>query len=243
MLLIPFQPKMCMSEIGKEVHAKTNMSFDEITKTFRSQLNLAMYNALRKGNTTISLLEGSYRSDSVLQYIYESIGYQYDVVPGTAPDVAGQKEHDPKNDKNQFIKNGQLEVPVDYSKRFMNVSFANKHLLSDLTAKYSTDTYIFINELDIKNVPNVASEDLSAEEFRREVTVHYSIVDKDGKYISKGIATTYFPYSENDPKTIGEKYFSIIAHHILKDYIQALTMAQVSDKQKKQSKSKSILEH
>lgn len=240
MLLIPFESKMCMSEIGKEVHAKTNLSFDEITAAFRKELDLAMYAAVRRNYVTVSLLQGRSKTDSTLDYVYSSIGYQYDLVPGSTPDAAGQAEHDPKNQKGHFINNGQLQVPVDYSNRFMNASISNPNLLSELTKKYHTDTYIFINELDIKNVANTTSDNLSEEMYRRQVIVHYSIIDKGGKYISKGIATTYFPENENDPKIIGEKYFSIVAHAIMKDYIQAITQAQLTEQQKKQQgKSKS----
>src|SRR6185312_7607988 len=227
-LLIPFYPKMCMSEIGKDVHATTHLEYDQITQEFRRQMDLAMYTALRKKNEPISLLQDRTKSDSVLSYIYGSTGYKYDAVPGAIVDVGAP---DDKAKKNKYVKNGQLEVPVDYTKRFMNINISNPHLLSTLTKKYSTDTYVFINELDIKNVDNNA-ENLNDATIRRQVSVHYCILDKDGKSIAKGLAETYFPANENDPKEIGEKYFSIVAHTILKDYAQGLTINTLADKQK-----------
>jgi hypothetical protein len=238
MLIIPFETKMCMSEIGKEVHAKTNLSFDAITAEFRNQLDLAMYAAFRNSYSAVSVLQGRHKGDTTLDYIYSSIGYQYDIVPGSTPDAAGQSEHD-KSQKNHFINNGQLQVPVDYSNRFMNASINNPNLLSDLAKKFSTNTYVFINELDIKSVANTTTDNLSEEMYRRQVIVHYSILDKDGKYVSKGIATTYFPQNENEPRVIGEKYFSVVAHTILKDYIQAVAAAQAEQQKKQQGKTKS----
>ena len=167
----------------------------------------------------------------MLSYIYGSTGYKYDVVPGAVVDVGAP---DKKDKAGHYVKNGQLQVPVDYTKRFMNVNISNPHLLSDLSKKYSTDTYVFINELDIKNIDN-NSDNLNDATFRREVTVHYCILDKDGKSISKGLKQTYFPANENDPKEIGEKYFSIIAHAILKDYAQELTINNLAEKQKAQA--------
>ena len=230
-LLIPFFPKMCMSEIGKDVHAATNLSYDQIVQEFRRQLDLAMYTTLRKKYIAISILQGTDKSDSVLGYIYSNTGYKYDVVPGTVTDIGAK---DNKGNKTSYIKNGQLQVPVDYSKRFMNATVNDVHMLANLSKKYNTDTYVFINELDIKNVTN-PTQDLTADTYRREVTVHYTILDKDGKSIAKGIATTYFPYKENDPKVIGPKYFTAIAHAILKDYAQGLTINNLSDQQKKQA--------
>lgn len=227
-LLIPFYSKMCMVEIGKDVNLATKLDFNEIVEQFRIQLDLAVYNAFRRDYSVISLLQGRYRSDSVVNYIYGSTGYKYDMVPGATADIGAQD----KNKSGNYIQNGQLKVPIDYSKRFMNVNISNPHLIGTLYKDYHTDTFVFINELDIKNVNNVA-ENLSDDTYRREVDVHYSIMDKEKRSIAKGLATTYFPFRVNDPKKIGEKYFAQIADSILRDYIQGLT--HINDQQKKQA--------
>jgi len=235
-LLIPFEPKMFMSEIGKDVNAKTNLSYKAITDEFRKELDLAMYNALRMSCVTVTLLDGKHSSDTTMGYIYSSTTYGYEPVPGTAIDAGGSTEYDPKHQKDHYIDKGQLSVPVDYTKRFMNTTVQNPHLLSQLSGIYNTDTYVFINELDIKNVDN-ATENLSEDTYRRQVTVHYSIIDNTGHYVSKGVAITYFPYRENDPKEIGDKYFTVIARTILKNYIQGLNNDKMqADKKKKPGK-------
>jgi len=229
LLLVPFEPKMLMSEIGKDINAKTHQSYNAITDELREELDMAMYSSLRRSCVTVDLLDGRQHSDSMLAYIYGSTSYSYDMVPGTAPDQ-GSKD---KNKTGRYINNGQLEVPVDYSQRFMNINILNPNLLKELGSRYNTDTYVFINELDIKNVDNNATN-LSDETYRRQVIVHYSIVDNTGHFVSKGIATTYFPYSENDPKEIGAKYFTVIGRIILKNYVQGL----VSDAKVKEQKKK-----
>lgn len=226
-LLIPFEPKMLMSEIDKDINAKTHQSYAAITADFREELDLAMFGVLRRSCETVDILTGRQRSDSMLAYIYGSTSFSYDIVPGTAPDE-GSKD---KNKTGKYISNGQLEVPVDYSQRFMNITVLNPSLLSELSSKYGTDTYVFINQLDIKNVENNTTN-LSDETYRREVTVHYSIIDNTGHYVSKGVATTFFPYSVNDPKEIGDKYFTVVARSILTNYIHGL----IADKNKLQKK-------
>ena len=227
-LIIPFESKMLMSEIGKDVNAKTHQSYPAITEEFRKELDLAMFGAIRKSCSTVSLLDGKQRSDSTLTAIYAATSYSYDIVPGTAPESGATD----KNGNGRYIKNGQIQVPVDYSQRFMNVTLLNQNLLSDLSSKYHTDTYVFINEMDIKNVDN-NSTNLSDDAYRREVVIHYSILDNNGHYVNKGIATTFFPYHENDPKVIGEKYFTVVAKQILNDYVQGL----VNDKKKEEQKN------
>ena len=228
LLLIPFYPDMCMSEIDKDVNGVTHQDYKHITEDFRKALDLAVYSTMHQNYITISLLQGKYKSDSTLSYIYGSTGYNYDVVPGTDPDLA--KNGDSAK-KSHYIVKGQLQVPQDYSKRFMNVAIKNPKLLPFLYKKYHTDTFVFINELDIKNVDN-PTENLSEDTYRRIVTTHYSIVDKDGKSVAKGLATTYFPFGENNPTEIGQKYFTLIARDIMKDYKQQL-VNQLSEQEKK----------
>jgi hypothetical protein len=229
LLLIPFYPDMCMSEIDKDVNGVNHEDFKHITEDFRKALDLAMYSTIHQNYITISLLQGKNKSDSVLNYIYGSTGYNYDLVPGTDPDLA---KSDDSAKKKHYIVKGQLQVPQDYSKRFMNVVIKNPKLLPTLYKRYHTDTFIFINELDIKNVDN-PTENLSEDTYRRLVTAHYSVLDKDGKTVVKGIATTYFPFGENNPTEIGQKYFTVLARNILKDYTTQLS-ANLAKEQKKQ---------
>ncbi|NNM95215.1 MAG: hypothetical protein HKL88_07115 [Bacteroidia bacterium] len=225
-LLVPFYSKMCMSQIDRQVNKETEMDYDQITEAFRKGLDLALYSRFHMNYVTMSLLQGRYKSDSVLNYIYGSTAYNYALVPGTKEDEDKQPG---ASNANHYMVKGQLEVPVDYSQRFMDIVVKNPKLLPFLYKKYHADTYLFINELDIKNVPNTAGDLDNA--YIRQVTVHYSILNKDGTSMSAGIETVYFPYGENVPADIRDKYFTSIARSILSDYVSSL-----SRKQKKEDK-------
>jgi len=220
-LLIPFKSTMLMSEIGKSVNATTHLSYNKIVEAFRNDMDLALYTTFLKNYATLSLLQGTKKADTTLAYIYSSTGYKYDLLPGHDSSGESHAEFDPKLQKTHFIRNGQLQVPMDYSKRFMNINILNPHLLTYLNKKYGTDLFVFINELDIKNVSN-PTEDLTENSMRREVIAQYSLLDDQGHYLAKGILTTYFPYNVNDPKVIGEKYFTIIGQSMQKELLKGL---------------------
>jgi hypothetical protein len=55
---------------------------------------------------------------------------------------------------------------------------------------------------------------MSTDTYQREVIVHYSILDKSGKTITAGIATSRFSSKENSPKKIVAQCFSPIATYI-----------------------------
>jgi hypothetical protein len=221
-LLVPFKPTMLMSEIGKAVNTSTHLSYKKIVEAFRYRMDLALYGTFKPSYSTVSFIQASQKGDTSLAYIYSSIGYKYDLLPGHDSSGESHAEFDPKLQKEHFLHNGQLQVPIDYSKRFMNVHIGNPQLLPYLSNKYKADIFIFINELDIKNVSNNATEDLTQSNFRREVTVQYSIVNSQNHYLARGILTTYFPYTENNPAIIGEKYFTVIAQSMLKELNKGL---------------------
>lgn len=235
-LLVPFKRTMFMNAIGRAVNSKTHLDYNQITEAFRYHMDLALYNTFKKTYSTVSLLQKAAPKDTTLSYIYGSIGYSYDLLPNDSSSVdESHEEFDPKLEKKHFITNGQLQVPIDYSKRFMNVHIGNPHLLTYLNKEYGADIVVFINELDIRNVSNTTTEDLTQSNYRRQVTVQYSIVNIQKHYLAKGILTTYFPYAENDPKIIGEQYFTIIARNMLEKLMAGLQKVQKNTSKKQAS--------
>ena len=218
-LLIPFEQKMLMSEIGKAVNDKTGLSFDKIADEFRTEMDLALYKTFKQTYTTISLLQNPKKGDTTISYIYSATGYKYDLLAGKDSSGESHAEFDTALQNKHFIHNGELQVPMDYSQRFMNVSINNKNLLQWLNKQYNVNTFVFINELDIKDVSN-PSDNLTDNNFRRQITAHYSILNTQYQYLTAGIVTANFPYNENNPKTIGEKYFSVIAQELLHKFEQ-----------------------
>ncbi len=112
------------------------------------------------------------------------------------------------------ISNGQLTVEQNSDKKFMNTKLTNAEVIAYLNKKINLSEYfVFINQLDIKSVPD--SYDIATDSYQREVTVHYSILDKAiGKTINAGAATSRFSSKENNPKKIVALAFGPIATYI-----------------------------
>lgn len=216
-----------MSEIGKAVNTSTHLSYKKIVEAFRYRMDLALYNSFKQTYSTTSLIRVPNRTDTTLSYVYASIGYKYDLLPGRDTSGESHAEFDPKKQKQHFIHNGELQVPQDYSKRFMNATVINPQLLPYLNKKYGTDIFVFVNELDIKNVSNSATEDLTQSNYQREAIVQYSIIDLQNHYLARGLFLTYFPYTENDPTVIGEKDFTVLAQSMLKELNKKIQKKQV----------------
>lgn len=204
-MIIPFDPKLYMSDIDMKINQQTKWKFEQIRENFRQQLNGQLKLKLQSISPVVSFYTDSAKMAKDLSYIYKSTNLSYDLV--TNP--TGVKV--PPTSQNG-IKNGQLAVEVSMDKKFMNTKINDEKLLSYLNTKYKADYFVFINQLDIKN--NMDTYDLATDIYQREISVHYSIFDKTGKNISAGIAGSSFSSKENEPKKIVSQNFSPIAAYI-----------------------------
>ncbi len=204
-MLIPFEPKLYMSDIDMKINKQTKWNFEQIRENFRKQLNAQLKLKLQSIAPVISFYSDSAKRANDLLYIYKSTNLSYDLIanPNEAKVPATQQKG---------IKNGQIEVEVNTDKKFMNIKISEPKLLDYLNTKYKTDYFVFINQLDIKN--DLESYDIATDIYQREITVHYSILEKTGKNISAGIATSHFSSKENEPKKIVSDNFSPIATYI-----------------------------
>lgn len=218
-LIIPFEPKMYMSEIDKKVHDETKLNAPKIQAAFREGLDEVIYIAIKQKTSVYSFLNDSAKCAKDMARTYSSTTYSYDLVPEENTSVKELnkpvvKPADPK------IVNGQLQVEPNMEKKFMNRKTSDPQLLTYLGQKYGSSIFVFINQLDIKNNPQ--SYDVNTDTYKRDVTVHYTIMDKTGKYLSYGIATSSFSSTINDPEKISKNYFAPIGTAIANKLVLAM---------------------
>ena len=204
-MLIPFEPKLYMSEIDQKINQQTNWKYEQIRENFRHQLDTQLKINLTRIGPVVSFYSDSAKMSKDLDYIYKTSSLSYDLIDkpnsATAPSV-----------RQKGIKNGQLSVEINTDQKFMNKKISDLELIAYLNKKYQTDYFVFINELDLKI--DINSYDIATDSYQREVTVHYSILDKSSKTIVAGIATSKFTSKENNPKKIVGLTFSPIAENI-----------------------------
>ena len=204
-LLVPFEPKLYMSEMDMQINRQTKWNSKDICENFRHQLDAQLKLKLQSTARVVSFYSDSAKMSKDLIYIYNSTNLSYDLIDKpTSATTASEKQ--------TGIKNGQVAVEMNMDKKFMNTKLANTEVLSYLSKKYKTDYFVFVNELDIKNDPD--SYDIAKDMYQREVIVHYSILDKGGKTITAGISSSRFSSKINEPKKIVALTFTPIATNI-----------------------------
>ena len=204
-MIIPFEPKLYMSEIDLKVNEVTKWNFQEIRENFRHQLDAQLKSKLQSLGTVVSFYTDSIKTWRDLMYAYKSTSLSFDLVE--KPTQATVATPVPTK-----IKDGQVEVAIDDNKKFTNTKITDNELLGYMNKKYASEYFVFINELDIKNI--LDSYNMSSDSYQREVTVHFSILDKTGKTICAGPASVQFNSLENNPKKIVALCFAPIAASI-----------------------------
>ena len=226
-MVIPFEPKLYISEIDQRINAETQMSFEEIRADFRNALDLLLVAELKKRFKVMSLLRDTAQTHADIRMVYESIGYDFVPLPEGGTDAAKKNntiearkftdKNNSEKDKKKTagtIQDGQLVVTTNDQKRYMNTKVLNPKLLGDLHRKYGINYFVFINELDLKYEMENRSKAMAGGTADRKATIHYSIIDYTGKLIAGGVAAKDFSGAMNEPKKIKATCFIPIVQYI-----------------------------
>lgn len=206
-MLIPFEPRLYMSEIDYALNKETNLSCKQIKNIFRDGINEQLYKTLKLQHySVVDLMDDTIKTKKDLGDIYQYLSLEYMRIPDQAhykPPVKEKKENE--------IKNGQIISETDNIPRFMNAKLKNATLVPYLYGKYKSDIFVFINEIDIKASNSGGPADAAISDGFRKLVVHYTVYTFDAKEINSGIAETQFPNSLNNPTKIVGGYFSKLA--------------------------------
>jgi hypothetical protein len=209
-LLIPFEPKLYMSEIDRYINAETNLSAKEIRHRFRDGLNEQLQHAFKTAKySAVDLIEDTVKYKKDLEQVYQYLTYDYVKVPDQKNYKAPRKE----KEENKIDK-GQIIVETGGENRFMDARISNPKILIGLQNKYKTDLFVFINQLDILATANKGPIDMGNNPNRR-IVVHYTVFNSAGQEMNSGIAEKEFEPELNNPKKIIDRHFSVIAGEIV----------------------------
>jgi hypothetical protein len=229
-MLVPFEPKLYMSQVDHKFNAETKQSQKQIRETFRKGVNKELESTFKKNYEVIDMLKDTAKYGKDLSAIYKNLTYSFDKVP----DQSNYKA--PVSDKNKQdnIKKGQLVVETDPNARFMNARITNPSLVPGLFTRYKTDVFLFITQLDIISTTVGTGETGTLTE--RTITLHYSAYSVDAKEIQAGICSLKIPGDVNTPSKIVSSYISKIAAEVTRRITVALTKKDAQQKEKEKPK-------
>ena len=210
-LIIPFEPKLYLSEIDYYINNETKLSAKQIKYLFRNGINEELYKAFKAEKfNALDLMEDTAKYKKDIDGIYQFLSYDYQKVPNQT--VYKEKIKEKKEKK---IQKGQLTLETNSDARFMNARITDIKTIKTIKQKFNTDIIVFINELDIKATGSKNPSELGEGNPNRKIIVHYTILSNDLKELNSGTVEEDFNSKLNIPQKIIEMHFSSVASIIV----------------------------
>jgi hypothetical protein len=218
-LIVPFQSHMYLSEVNHALAEHNKLDSEEIYRKFNMALDQSLFYSMHEKCDVTSFYQLDEKEiGTELKYIYDHIKLEYELVDAKEDNNAFQKlknklkkEEEQRYDRGGLVE-GQLITTSDPRQRYMKAVVENQGMLDSMHYKFDNRFFLFINQLDIRNVYGDAVSMQSG--YEREIKVHYTLYLKNGEILSTGISASRFPSHENDIDLICRTNFPIIARQI-----------------------------
>jgi len=210
-MLIPYDPRYYLSDADRDIMEQSAMKPEKFRSEFRYNIDRNVQRAISGSYYCISLLNDTAGAlEETMYKILGRTGYRYEkAIPITPKPIdddrvvlktknSNTREHEDSKTASQYI-------PVKDDAVYMQ-AIVNKpqELFGELYEEYQADLFVFITQFDIKTNYN-SCLDIANKIYRREVMVHFTIYNKEGKIIAGSYATSFFPSNSNQPyKIIGD---------------------------------------
>ena len=218
-LLLPYNPKYYLSDADRDIAAQSNEAPQAFRKKFNEESDRKVFTEISKTATCVSLFEDT--SAALIEDVSVMLGrttFQYDT-PTIKEKVSLKKKvfkSDPNKDTYDSRTSTQY-INEEQELKYMRATVTKPELLTELAAKYHFDLFVFITQMEFKT--NYSScTDLANKIYKREILLHFTVYDKDGKLIAGNFAKTYFPSNENNVNGIVSKQFPQLAQGIVNSF-------------------------
>ena len=217
-MIIPFNDFYYLSDADPELAKVNHKNADEVSTLFRYGITNNIATRVISSYDTYNILtDTTVQSRSDLDRIYSSIQYKYQKPINADTDGESGSEifqQDIFGIKKEEEKSGSHKKDnPDDNKKFMNAVVKDDGLFSYLQEKYDVNLFVFINQFELKtNWENCL--DLATNNFEREIIVHFTIYDAQGKILKGDAASVIFPSAEKSFDQIIGVQFPLIAEQL-----------------------------
>lgn len=228
-MIIPFDPQMYFSDSDKELADFNNKKVRDIHLMFRQGLEYSTNVRILDRYQTYEIMRDT-NDDALLDLkaIYEGISYKYQpsgsvllakeekkkksFIEKFEEKIKGKNENE-KEEENKDARFASRYKENTEETRYLDAMIHSNEMLKYMSGKYGTDLFLFINQFELKtNFENCL--DRAALIYEREIKVHFSIYDKNGRHIFGDVVTVIFPSNTNSMDEIIRKNFPLISNYL-----------------------------
>jgi hypothetical protein len=197
LVIIPFRDKMYMSDADDPIGRETGLNPGELMTKFRNSLLESLEKEMSKDwNITLINQEAELEEGFGLDFVQNSVAYRYVAVPGdvlqandTTIEKKDLKKQKAAKKEHNGIQEGQIVTRSNPGEMYMQMYMANDTLLDYLNHNTGSDYYLFLNEFDILHFISDPDK-IASGGLKYQLKIHFSCVDKEGKVLVSGAATT-----------------------------------------------------
>lgn len=223
-MIIPFENNMYVCGIQPYLAASSGKTHIEIVEFFRNAVALELQNQFLYLYNTASLIHYSDTNKDIFK-AYDAVAYKFEIAPPEQEEESEEansmdkaknkaknlfKRKKSKDYQRGLTRQGNIVSNKNTEQKFATVTVRKKENIAYLSKKYRADLFVYITEMDIENDISNQTAFIN-NEYERFLRLHYSMVDKKGKVISKGLVHIKFPNSVNTIKEIRKTYLPLIA--------------------------------
>ena len=227
-MLIPFNPKMYISDVDRALTTKSELSPEEIREKFRLGLDVNLHAQIfTKYNSKPLLKDTSATAFKDLVRIYHSLNYEYAIPERTLLEV----EEENKKFKNKikgFFKKEKEEETIEHGlfhdetskevrrydeDKYLKASVTDINLLPYLHQTYQTELFLFVNQFEI-TTDFESCIDLQNGIYERVMKVHFNVYDKNNNMLQGDYSEVRFPSTQNDIIFITREHLPKISQHL-----------------------------
>ena len=240
-LIIPFEEKLFYCDIMRDLTKVNQLTQQQIYDKLRNEIQLSLKAALKDSMETATFLNTDSITDQDLINIYAVLGYKF--VPVPVKEEVGEKgklkkkekKAEPKKDVG--IRNGQVVAERQAVERYMSAQLKSHEVLNQFYTNYGINKFLFINQMDVKM--DLTDPEMAFVDPKRLVALHYTIMDKDGKQINGGLASSEFPGTESRLNyIIGGNFYKLSAEVLGSLFKAEKKQKESEEKDNRKSKTK-----
>jgi hypothetical protein len=210
-LIIPFEKNLFNCDMMRDLTTVNKMSANQIYHRLRNEIQLSLQAALKDSmETALFLNTDSIKNEDLIDF-YAVMGYEYVPIPIEKEEgEKGKKKAKQPKEREVGIRNGQVVAERDLVERYMKTVLKDKAILNEFYTKYGINRFLFINQMDVKM--DLSDPETAFIDPKRLTAIHYTILDKEGKELTGGLASKHFAGTESRLNyIIGSTFYTLSA--------------------------------
>lgn len=216
-LIIPYDPRYYISDADRDIALATKLNPAAFRKTFREESTRNVFRAVALHWSCVSIMEDTSQElfEDVAK-VMSKTGYKYDSPAITDSKALKEKIFQLNPEKHSYdSRTSSQYLNEKPGVKYMRAVLTEPELLKNLYTKYNFDVFVFVTQMEIKT--NFSScLDIANKIYNREVMLHFTVYDINGKLIAGNFANSSFPSNENNAHVITGRCFPQLAEGIVK---------------------------